>query len=222
MFKTFLNFILQSSLLNFLKGSIVFFLLASLSFTSYSQNLYKRQIEIIAHRSFNGSGDIWGPGFTVQYKNYFKKRLSWGIWLGCTIHDDVWPLDFIDSNGRHYDISIRNTTAGLQGGGNLGYSVVRNKAHEFKFELGGLVRYQSTSTPDITNVLYPAGTGIPFPVYVFQHTSPQRTLAVGANLQIQYNFTFNNKISIGAMAGWQLDTNGESILPIGITVGRRF
>ena len=174
------------------------------------------------HYSFNGTGDIWGPGFSIRYTNYFKKRISWGVWLGCTIHDKNWPIDFIDSTGRTYDISIRNTTAGIQGGGNIAYSVVRSQMHEFKVELGGVIRYQSTSNPDITTVLYPALTGIPFPVYVFQQTSPQRTLAIGANFQVSYNFNFNNQVSVGIIAGLQTDTNGERILPIGVTVGKRF
>jgi hypothetical protein len=212
----------QAKCLNFMKGGVIFLVTINLSINSYTQTLTDRQIEIIPQYSFNGTGDIWGPCFTVRYTSYFKKRISWGTWIGCTIHDKTWPISFIDSTGRTYDISIRNVMAGIQGGGNLAYAIVRNKKHEFKFELGGVVRYQSTSEPEITSVLYPILTGLPFPVYVFQHTTRQRTLAVGANVQLAYYFTFNNKISLGITAGWQLDTNGESILPLGISVGRRF
>src|SRR5688572_5478695 len=202
---------------------VIFLLLVTCTFNSYSQDLPKRQIEAMASYSFNGTGDIWGPGFSMRYTNYFKRNISWGAWLGCTIHDKVWPIDFIDSStGRIIDISIRNMAAGLQGGGNIAYSVVRSQMHEFKLELGGVIRYQSTTTPHITTVLYPALTGIPFPVYVFQQNSPQRTLAIGANFQMSYNFSFNNRVSVGIIAGLQTDTNGERILPIGITVGKRF
>lgn len=201
---------------------IYFFILFNFSLNGNSQTLQRRGIELIPQISFTGTGDVWGPGFTIRYTNYFKKRFSYSLWAGCTIHSASDPLSFTDSLGRFYDISIRDVTGGIQCGSTIEYALIRSKKQEFKLGFGGLIRYQSTSLPDIVTVFYPAGTGIPFPVYVFQQESRQKTIAIGANVQIGYNFIFKNNLYIGVLSSWQMDSNGESILPTGLTVGKKF
>ena len=90
------------------------------------------------------------------------------------------------------------------------------------FSLSGILRYQTSSASDAINKLYPALTNLPFPVIVLENSSPQRTYSIGAAPKVGYNYTFNNKIAAGFAGGLQFDTNGDTILQLFLTIGRRF
>ena len=112
--------------------------------------------------------------------------------------------------------------AGLQIAGHIGYSIVRNIRNELQVKLGGLFRYQSSSLPYSITILYPAITNLDFPVIVFDNVGPLRTFVPGASIQIRYNYTFNNKLTLGILGGFQADTEGDNISQISITAGFRF
>jgi hypothetical protein len=185
-------------------------------------SLPKRHIQVYAGTSFNGTGDITGFAFDTEYGQYLKKKSSWYVGIGGTIHDTQWPIFYTDQSGKQVDASVRATTAGFQVSGLYGHSFVRKQKHEFLIKAGPLVRYQSTSYWDGFGVYNPIITNLPFPVVGFVNVSPQRTLALGGNLEFVFNYTISKKVSIGILAELQTDTNGDTISQLLFSVGRRF
>jgi len=205
-----------------MKIIILLFLLIS-SYLAGAQTLSpKRQIQLIAGKNFHGTGDMRGISFQIDYEEYFRKRISWIIGLGATIHDGSIPLFLDDPGNSPIDGSVRYTTAGFQIGSQLGYTLIQINKHEFQIRMGALVRYQSSSYYDEVSIYYPAGTGLPDPVIVFSNKTPQRTISLGGNAQIQYSYTLSNNISLGVLAGLQTDTNGDTLSQISLTVSKRF
>lgn len=182
----------------------------------------KKQIELIAGRSVHGSGDSRGLNFSVEYSKYFKKKLNWSASIGGTIHDGVFPVFYEYPTGVQNDGSIKYTTAGLQVMTHLGYNFFKSDNNELLFRLGSVLRYQSSSYWDEVAVLYPPLTNLPYPVVVFRNTTPQRTFAIGGTTQLKYSYTTKHKISLGILAGFQFDTNGDNISHLSLTIGKRF
>ena len=200
------------------------FLLLIVSFSSYAQNknnINNKHIQFNLGRASHGTGDMRGLIFTTEYGKDFKKHLSWIIGISGTIHDG-FRSNFFESNGNLIDGSIRYTTAGVQTVGQIGYSAIKTTEHEIQIRAGALVRYQSSSFYDDVSILFPGGTGLPFPVIVFNNTTPQRTYSIGGNFEIHYNYTITKKIMIGILAGLQTDTNGDTISQLSLSIGRRF
>jgi hypothetical protein len=160
--------------------------------------------------------------FNTEYVKNFRKNLSWVASVGGTIHDGFIPNYFTSPNGTEIDGSIRYTTAGVQATNHIGYSVIKRNDNQLELRAGALLRYQSSSYYDIVSINYPAGTGLPIPVIVFIHENPQRTFAIGGSAQIFYNYSITPKILLGALAGLQTDTNGDTITQLSLSIGRKF
>ena len=203
------------------KYLIVPLLLFSLS--SFSQvTIPKRQIELIAGRSVHGSGGSPGLNFSIEYSKYFKKKVNWAASIGGTIHDGAFPVFYEYPAGIQNDGSIQYTTAGVQAMTHVGYNFLNSTKSDLLFRIGAVLRYQSSSYGDEVNVLYEPLTGLPFPVVVFRNSSPQRTVAIGGTTQIKYSFTTKQNITLGMLAGFQFDTNGDNISHLSLTIGKRF
>jgi len=185
------------------------------------QNLSKNFVTLSAGKCFNGSGDLRGFIYTTSYRYYYKKKWSWDVGLSGTIHDKSTPI-FYNFNGVDYDGSVRATIAGIQLTSHIGRSFIRNERHEFSSLLGILGRYQSSSLSDALSIYYPVGTNIPFPVVAHEQLEPMRQVAVGGDIQIQYNYTIKKNISIGIVAGFQTDSEGDNLSQLSILVGYRF
>jgi hypothetical protein len=90
-------------------------------------------------------------------------------------------------------------------------------------KIGGFIRYQSSSYYDELIVYYPAaGTGLDTPVNVFINRSPQRTIAIGAELKLFFNYNVTQKIFLGTVIGIQTDSNGDFLRNLSFTGGIRF
>lgn len=163
-----------------------------------------------------------GLYFNVLYEEYFKKRFSWSCGIGSTIHDGSFPVYFNDPNNQPIDGSVRYTTAGVQAIGNMGYSFLKSEENTLQIRTGTLIRYQSSSYYDDVTVLYPAGSGLPIPVVIFQNKTPQRTLVLGGSIQLLYNYTLKHNISLGLLAGIQTDTRGDTISQLCAAIGKKF
>jgi hypothetical protein len=181
-----------------------------------------RQLQFSFGSSKHGTGDIKGLSYKFDYTKYFKKKLSWQIGLGGDIHDGVTPLYFEYPAGNQIDGSYKYTTAGLQLGMDIRYSILKTDLHEIVLSAGGLVRYQTSSSSDVINILYSPITNLPYPVIVLENTTPQKTISVGATPKFGYNYTIKKKIAIGFLSGFQFDTNGDTILQFFLTLSRRF
>lgn len=201
---------------------LVVFLFTCSTLSAQFQNP-KRHIQVSMGYSKHGSGDMEGIQFTTEYTDYFSSRLAWIVGFGGSMHDGSMPMYYINElSNKLEDASVRYTTSGIQANGFVGYSPLRNHQHEIQMRLGALVRYQSSSLSDIISITYPSLTGMPYPVVDFINRSPQRTLSIGGSMQLHYNYTINNKWSIGALAGYQIDSEGDYIHQFSASVGRRF
>jgi len=182
----------------------------------------KKHFQFFAGTSYNGTGDISGFAFKSEFGLYFKKKSSFQINMGGTIHDKVHEIFYTDQSGKTVDGSVRATIAGFQIAGLYGYSFVRTQKDEFLIKVGPVVRYQSSSYWDQLGEYSPIITGVPFPVVDFINLSPQRTFAIGGNLALAYNYTISNKVSIGILGEFQTDSNGDTISQLLFSVGTRF
>jgi hypothetical protein len=189
---------------------------------SFGQDQPKHFVQLTAGRNTHGSGDSRGVSFNTVYSTYFKERFSWIAGIGATLNDGSYPLFYTSPGGETIDGSIRYTTGGIQLSFGGGYSIIKKTNHELQVQISSVFRYQSTSYPDDVSILFPAGTGLPIPVVVFNNTSPQRTFAIGGAGTVFYNYTLKNKINLGLLAGLQTDTNGDTITQILFSIGKRF
>ena len=199
-------------------------ILFSISFENYSQNsqaIPNKSAQIEIGISNNGSGDIGGYYLNSELNNFFKRKWSYAIGLGTTIHDYSSPIYYNDNNGNYIvDSEYRYTVAGFQLSGKMGYSFVRNNKNDFGIRLGTLLRYQSDSSSGIATYYNPQT--YPFPVIQLDNDSKQRTFAVGGVVQLYYNYSLSDKLFIGTSGTFQTDTNGDAISNLSLTFGTKF
>lgn len=201
-----------------MKYFTTFFILLC-SFNLTAQN---KQLQLSIGYSKHGTGDMRGYSFSVDYSKKMKKKFEWTVSIGSTIHDYIFPLVYEYPVGNTVDASIRSTTAGIQSSFSVGYCFLNSKTNKLKMSLGGLIRYQSSSYYDAVAVLYPALTSLPYPVVVFQNTTPQKTVSIGAIANLSYNYKISPKLGIGTLAAFQFDSNGDNISQLSISLCRYF
>jgi hypothetical protein len=186
-----------------------------------NQVILNKSAQIEIGISQNGSGDIGGFAINSEFNNYFKRKWSYLIGLGATIHDDAKPIYYNDSNGNYVvDSEYRYTIAGFQLSGKMGYSFVRNIKNDFGIRFGALLRYQSDSSSGMATYYNPQT--YPFPVVRLDNNSPQSTFAIGGIVQLYYNYSINDKLFVGTSGAFQTDTNGDAISHLSLTFGTKF
>lgn len=178
-------------------------------------------VELNIMRSIHGTGDISGFNFSCNYVSSMNNSFSYVISIGGSTHSDKDVLIF-DFDDRVIDSSILYTTSGIQVGLGFDYNFINADRHKFVLRLVPFGRYQSTSIPDVSTVLFPSLTELPFPVIVFENNSPSETIAAGIESNLLYNFKLNNTISINLLGSLQLDTNGDSIRGFGLGIVKSF
>ncbi|NOT93871.1 hypothetical protein [Ferruginibacter sp.] len=201
---------------------LLFLSMLFISVSAFAQkNLPSKKIQLSGGYSRTGSGDMPGYMYGAEYAKYFKKKTSWAVGFNGFIYDGSESLFSSSDPNKRSNGKMRYTTAGLQINSHLGISIIRNKFHELQFRLGALVKYQSASI-DGYAITYPVATNYPEPVVTFYNYNPQRTIAAGGSVQVAYNYTIKNKISIGFLGGVQTDSEGDLIYQTGLTFGRKF
>jgi hypothetical protein len=210
--------------INNLKYLFLFILILTKTslFAQNKPEIPKMSIQFDIGLGKNGTGDMSGFQINTEVKKYFRKKKSFSLGIGATIHDGSNPLTFTDATGKSFDGSLRYNTDGLQLTGKFGLSFIRNTHNDLGLQIGGLLRYQSTSYPDDVTVYYQGVTGLPFPVTVIINNFPQKTYAFGGIVQLYYNYTLNEKIYIGTNAAFQVDTNGDVITQLNLSCGMKF
>jgi hypothetical protein len=100
------------------------------------------------------------------------------------------------------------------------FAPLRTKNHEAKLGAGPVVRYQSSSYPNIygTTTL----PNFPKPVFTFRHYEEQNMLTFGYQVAVSYAYTLRSRFFIGGKMSFQNDTNGDVITQYGLRVGKRF
>lgn len=195
-----------------------------ISFAAFAQDkVAAEQLLLSFGRSKHFTGDVPGFFLSAEYAKQIKSKLNFHVALTATIHDDVTELFYTYPwDNTIIDGSIRNVTAAFQVEGLASYAVLKAGTSNLSVAFGPLLRYQSSSLANATGITYPAATGWPIPLIDFKHTDPMRTLAVGASLQLRYQYHLTKKFSVGLLAGYQLDSNGDNVVRLGITLARRF
>ncbi len=190
----------------------------------FAQNKYetpKMSIQFDIGLGKNGTGDMSGFQINTELKKYFRKKLSFCIGIGATIHDGVSSNIYTSTQGELIDGSLRYNTDGLQLVAKLGLSFIRNPKNDLGLQIGSVFRYQSSSYPDVI-ATYSGFTGFPFPVMALAHLSPQKIFAFGGIFQPYYNYSLNEKVYIGTNAAFQVDTNGDVITQLNLSCGMKF
>ena len=174
-------------------------------------------------RSFNGTGDISGFQYGFIFSKPLGRKTFWSAGFEGTLHDDeIINYFFDDGQGNNFEGKSRFVTSGLQLVACFGYNFIKNRNHAFGLSTGPIVRYQSSSIPDVTRIFFPVITDLPFPVKVTEFTGSFRTISLGAVLKLNYYYTFKNSCLLGLTSGFQTDTNGDTISYISLGFGKRF
>ncbi|TXD53501.1 MULTISPECIES: hypothetical protein [unclassified Polaribacter] len=171
--------------------------------------------------SRHGTGDLNGISFSSNYIKPIKKNLSYLITIGGSTHQGKNELIY-NLNGKDIDGSILYTTSGIQLGFGLDYNLIKIKKHKFNVRLIPFIRYQSTSIPDVSTILYPPITELPLPVIYFEQFRPSETIAAGLESNLIYNLTLFNTVSLNLIASFQFDTNGDTLRGLGIGLVKTF
>lgn len=173
-----------------------------------------------AARTLAGTGDVYGLQFNVGVEKQTGERGLIEIELVGNIHHKSDPLFYSYTlGGRLNDGSIRTICAGLQVNGSIGHAIVQKKGFQLFTNLGVLLRYQSSNIGDGYELLYPAATGLNYPVVSFNHQYPLNTFAVGGLGKIVARFTLKNNAAIDAFALLQTDSNGDAFSGYGLRFG---
>jgi hypothetical protein len=188
---------------------IVLVLSFAFCINAFAQQKNNKSFQFEVGTSFNGSGDIKGYAINSEFNNYFKKKLSYSIGLGATVHDGEYSF----YNGNNSYSKLNYTVGGLQASGKLGYSFIRTNKSDFGVRLGTILRFQSTSSDNIQN-----NYGI---VYIDNY-EPLRRFSIGAITDLYYNYNINQKLFIGICGTFQIDSNGDTIRQFFLTCGMRF
>lgn len=200
-------------------------LLLSMCFEAVAQTtntgLSNKFVAVSAGRSTHGTGDMVGVSQRVLYGQYFRKKLFWFSAIGADVHDGKVLSTTTQENGTTLDHSFRYTSGALQLAGGAGWSLLRNNKSELGLRVSGIFRYQSSSYFDEISIVFdPAKLG-PYPATFIVNTSPQRSYSAGVGPEAFYQQTIFKSIFAGLSAGFQVDTNGDVLTNISLSIGKR-
>lgn len=215
---------MKLSMQTIVKHFIVIVMIFFSAFSIAQSKLPANALKITGGYSKHGSGDFKGIVFGTEYVDYLTRKISLNYNFRATLNDGKETIIVNNSTtGTRTDASVRFTTAGVQVGINGGLSIIRNSKSELLISLGAFGRYQSASNgADGYSLYYPSLTGQPTVLIGYDNQTPQRTFAVGGIFQFEYNYTLKDKIYIGLTPAFQTDSNGDAIMQVALSVGRRF
>ncbi len=201
-----------------MKCILLSFALLSLSIAKAQQKMPANHLQVSAGSStYYNNKSLKGVSINTEYTHYFRKKTAWSIGLGGTVHDASIPVFYTDpALGIVRDGSLRETVGGVQISAQVGQSLIRNSRHELQAKLGTALRYQSSS--QLKGYIIFLG---PVPDYSIINYPNQRTIAFGGNLELAYNYTLKNGITMGIMGGIQQHIDGEQISRLCFTFGKR-
>ncbi len=200
-----------------MKYFIPLFLLLHLGLLATAQN--KKQLSLDLDRSFHGTGDMQGAGFAVEYGSYLGRRIELTAGLGANLHHAEEKL-LLTQWGQTTDASYRMVTGGLQLHAQANLAPLRTRVHELKLGLGPVLRYQSSSMPNVYGIT--RDPNYPEPFFTFRNNEAQNLVTLGYLCSVSYSFTLPRQFLIGAKASFQNDTNSDVITQYGLRIGKRF
>jgi hypothetical protein len=202
-----------------MKCILLSFTLLSLSIAKAQQKLPANHLQVSGGIStFYKNKSLKGVSINTEYTHYFRKKTAWSIGLGGAFHDASIPVFYTDpALGIVRDGSLRETVGGIQISAQVGQSLIRNSRHELQAKLGTALRYQSSS--QLKGYIIFFG---PVPDYSIINYPKQRTITLGGTLELAYNYTFKNGITMGLLGSIQQHIDDEQISRLSISIGKRF
>lgn len=191
---------------------------------------FKNHYSMEAGRSFSGTGDQGGIFVTSLFTRQHKLKSHYSFGFGTSIHQDKGAFIYTALNGEKIDGTLRKITSGLQLIGNYGFSIVKKSKHDFGISAGVALRYQTLSINDEVQFFIPGPNGYgpgsfekyPYVLMSIINTEPQQTFAVGAIVNLFYNYNISKRIMIGLVPSFQFDTNGDVFRNTSLKGGYRF
>jgi len=177
----------------------------------------RHSMQVWLGTSYHNTDLVWGGIMGAEYSCYFNRRFSYSVFVAATVHDGIdsvnqWYQDEVIKGAVNF------TTAAFQVGGLAGYSFIRSARHHFQISLGPLVRYQTTSNPDILGL----ETTFPYNNTFKQNDYPAHSLSIGGVGGFSYEYTFKNNVLLGVKAMLQYDSNDDGLHDIFFFIGKRF
>ena len=160
--------------------------------------------------SNTGTGDMKGVAMEAAYVIPLANRLDLSAGFGSTVHFQNEISDHV----------IRMLTAGLQLTPEVQYSFASFSPHSFQLIAGGLLRFQTTSIPEIYSTSSPTPMN-PYPSYTIDRFGKQNTFSVGYRVGLAYMVNVSQKWETGLKAILQNDTNADVITQLSLVVGRK-
>ena len=177
-------------------------------------------VQLSCGKSWHGTGDLNGIIFDVSYDYNIKKRIDFSNGLTTTIHyGKDQELSGLSFNSSPDEKLLRFTTAGIQLTSLMNFALLYSIDNQLKFGVGPILRFQSTSLPDIYSY-YQDPNVFPEPFYVFNNYTKPNTFTIGYNFGITYLTKISLNYEIGIKAFFQNDTNGDAITSISLILGR--
>jgi putative salt-induced outer membrane protein YdiY len=113
---------------------------------------------------------------------------------------------------------LHYTTAGIQLNSMVNFSLISLPRHKFRIGGGTVLRYQSSSLPDVYGIYF--NNDPDDPTYRFNFYNQQNIFTIGYSFDISYIAKVSNKFQLGIKAQFQNDTNGDAITQLSLIVGR--
>ncbi len=173
--------------------------------------------------SRNGSGDIRGYKFGLNYSSPINKNFDFNLGFYGTLNDsEEIPFIFETPDGDVINSTQHYVIGGMQLHLGLGLNFINTSKHKFGIKPDAILRYQATSLFDQEITDYPALTGYPVPIRFLIREEPGRTLSFGGSFALLYQYKFSSRYFLGLNPGIQFDTNGDTLIFSTISIGRKF
>ncbi len=192
--------------------TISFFLISTYLF---AQNIDNNSYSISAEfgRNMHGSGDIMGYQYGLRLNKYLNKRFDLIIAFEGNLNDSKGtPFIWEDPDGNKYDSTLHDVIAGFQLNLGIGFNIINSNKHKFGINPSIFGRYQATSILGTRITDYPILTGYPVPIRYLIREEPGRIQTIGGQVRLFYDYKINSNYLIGINAGFQTDSNEDTIL----------
>jgi len=164
--------------------------------------------------SGHGTGDLQGFALDLGYDHVISRRLDFSNGITTTMHSGYdYPYNGLPE--RHM---LHYTTAGIQLNSMVNFSFISLPRHKFRIGGGTVLRYQSTSLPDVYSMNFNSDPDDP--TYRFNFYNQPNIFTIGYSFDISYIARVTNKFQLGIKAQFQNDTNGDAITQLSLIVGR--
>lgn len=200
----------------------IFYLLI-FSNPSFGQDDSNSYLEFSFGRSVHGTGDTPGYHYGFNYGEPISKKWYFQIGFEGSLNDEPdFLLFYEDEVGNVFDASLHTVTAGFQLIAGLKYNFLQTSTQELGIIILPILRYQATSLSDSYDTLFPAITGLPFPVRNITRFGSGRTFAFGGSIRLGYKYYLSNRFYLGVNGALQTDTNGDTLTSYFLTFGKKF